>query len=65
MSPSFYSQSHFKIPSLPTFAQCFVSLGLLENVVPIGTTMGTIFQTFVCDTHWFYFSDPKLPALDK
>lgn len=22
-------------------------------------------QMFVCDTHWFYFSDPKLSALDK
>ena len=23
------------------------------------------FQKFVCDTHWFYFYDPKLSALDK
>ena len=22
-------------------------------------------QMFVCDTHWFFFSDPKLTALDK
>ena len=22
-------------------------------------------QMFVSDTHWFYFSDPKLSALDK
>ena len=22
-------------------------------------------QMYVCDTHWFYFSDPKLSALDK
>ena len=100
---------------LANIAQCFLSLGLFENVVSTCTDvlmnktkhvkaryrrakafkmMGhyrravkdlkmvlkddpgnkeaervllecRYFQMFVCDTHWFYFIDPKLSALDK
>ena len=101
--------------NLANIAQCFLSLGLFENVVSTCTDvlmnktehvkaryrrakafkmMGhyrravkdlkmvlkddpgnkeaervllecRYFQMFVCDTHWFYFIDPKLSALDK